>query len=57
MSDIFRKSMDNACDVGGVKCDCCNKWKGKARKQLNRIVRRRLKNSLKKEIEETENEN
>jgi hypothetical protein len=46
MADKFRREMDVICDVGGAKCDCCNPYKGKTKKILNRLVRRRLKHAF-----------
>jgi len=55
MKDIFKQLMHDNCGVGGIKCYCCNDWKGKARKGLNRIVRAMLKqHDLKENIREQE---
>jgi hypothetical protein len=37
--------MSRRVPVGGLKCECCNKYRGKFKKQLARIVRRVLKQS------------
>ena len=49
MSDAFRKLQDKRTGKGGVHCYCCNSYKGKSRKILNRLVRRVLNNSRKKD--------
>ena len=41
--DIYKKMMNKKCGVGGLHCDCCNRFHGKDRKILNRMVRRTLK--------------
>ena len=40
MADEFKKTMHKRVGVGGLKCDCCNKYNGKKRKVLNRQARR-----------------
>lgn len=47
MADIYRRYLDKV-GAGGVHCYCCNKYKGKEKKVLNRITRRRLKQIDKK---------
>lgn len=37
--------------VGGLKCGCCNMYKGIYRKKLNRLARKSLKNKTRKEVE------
>ena len=49
MSDEFRKGLDKI-GKGGVHCYCCNDFKGKEKPKLRRIVRARMKQSLKREV-------
>lgn len=46
--DIFRKEMNRRCGVGGLKCSCCNRYHGKERKLLSRMVRRSQKQNGRK---------
>lgn len=42
--DEFRKGQQKIVGGGGgMKCDCCNHFKGKDKGMLNRIARRQLK--------------
>lgn len=41
---------------GGFKCPCCNTFKGKNKRILNKIVRSNLKLDLKKELYNIEGE-
>jgi hypothetical protein len=41
--DKFKSKMNQRCEVGGMKCSCCNPYHGKDKKKLNRIARRSLK--------------
>ena len=50
--DKFTEKQNDICDVGGVHCDCCNPYKGKKRKVLNRMARKQLKIDLDKEVKE-----
>lgn len=43
MADEFRREYDRRCGKGGVKCYCCNDWKGKDKAKLRRMVRRMQK--------------
>jgi len=43
MADTFKKQMNKRCGVGGMKCQCCNPYKGKDKPKLNRAVRRTIK--------------
>lgn len=53
MKDIFKQLMHYNCGVGGLFCFCCNDWKGKSKKKLNRIARAMLKQKdLKENIQE-----
>jgi len=54
MKDIFKQLMHDNCSVGGLFCHCCNMWKGKDKKRLNRIVRSMLKQKDLKENKQTE---
>ena len=39
--DTFKSNMTKCCDVGGLKCDCCNRFrKGKKNKRLLRKIAR-----------------
>lgn len=49
MADDFKKEMNSRCGVGGMKCHCCNDYKGKDKKVLNRLARRTIKQKDKKE--------
>jgi hypothetical protein len=50
--DKFRAKQNNECDVGGVKCRCCNGYHDKDKPMLNQIARSKLKQEDRKEIEE-----
>lgn len=50
--DNYRRLLDAVTGPGGVKCHCCNNYKGKQRHQLNRMVRRISKRFVDSEIEE-----
>lgn len=39
---------------GGVKCHCCNSFFGKSKQQLQRLVRRLVKQDTDKQIKELE---
>jgi len=43
MADIVKMAMHTRCGVGGLKCYCCNSYKGKLKSKLSRMVRRVLK--------------
>ena len=47
--DLFKAEMNRRCDVGGIHCHCCNPFRGKDKKMLNRMTRKKLKNDVKKE--------
>lgn len=49
MADEYKKEMHCRCGVGGLKCNCCNSYKGKDKPLLNRLVRRTLKHKDNKE--------
>ena len=53
MADKFRRILDERTGPGGVTCDCCNNYKGKGRKILHRLARRKMKEDTEKEIERT----
>ena len=48
--DKFKEYQNSHCGVGGVHCDCCNDYKGKHRKKLNRLARKSFKEETIKEI-------
>lgn len=55
--DYFKIELNKQCDVGGLKCDCCNpSWaKSRNKRRLQKIrmkkrARTRLKAQMKKEI-------
>jgi len=50
MKDIFKAMQERTCAVGGIKCPCCNMWKGHERAKLNRIARHKLKQRDAKEF-------
>jgi hypothetical protein len=51
--DSYKHAMTSYVGVGGLHCYCCNSYKGKTKRKLNRMARRKLKNDFKKEnIEE-----
>jgi hypothetical protein len=56
MADEFRREMDMECDIGGVRCDCCNRYHGKDRRKLNKLARTRVKENTKKMVREEEKE-
>lgn len=39
-----------SCGPGGRKCSCCNPFRGKNKKMLNRLIRRRLDVENRKEV-------
>jgi hypothetical protein len=46
--DKYKQKMVDKCGPAGLKCSCCNPYhktdnKNKAKRRLNRIARRRLK--------------
>ena len=43
MTDRFKKLMHKRCGVGGIHCYCCNMYKGKFRRKLNKLARTELK--------------
>lgn len=50
MADEFTKCQNYLCGIGGVKCPCCNKNRGKGRAKLNRLARRKLKKIVEKDV-------
>lgn len=50
MADDYSKCQESFCDVGGRKCRCCNRWRGKHRSGLNRLARRKLKRLTEKDL-------
>jgi len=54
--DQFKAAMHSKCSVGGLYCECCNPWHGKAKRKLNRIVRRKLKQDARKDVVEYQQE-
>ena len=48
--EVFKFEQLKQCDIGGLGCNCCNKWKGKNRKKVNRVARRKIKLKDKKYI-------
>jgi len=47
MADIFKTKLDTHSGYCSVNCSCnANKFIGKSKAKLNRIVRRKLKNEL-----------
>ncbi|GAF71110.1 unnamed protein product [marine sediment metagenome] len=43
MADSIKKNMHKRAGIGGLKCRCCNSYKGKGRKALVRAARRTAK--------------
>lgn len=43
MADQYTKIRHKMCGPGGMWCDCCNLWKGKDKRYLNKYARVRLK--------------
>lgn len=41
--DAFKAIMHRKCGKGGLSCYCCNDYRGKAKRTLNRLARRALK--------------
>lgn len=41
--DVFRTKQNKRCGPGGLKCYCCNCYRGKDKAKLNRMVRRNIK--------------
>jgi TRAP-type mannitol/chloroaromatic compound transport system substrate-binding protein len=41
--DSFRKKQHSNCDVGGMHCNCCNKYRKKDKYKLNKLSRKQLK--------------
>ncbi|MCK9369239.1 hypothetical protein M0R04_04810 [Candidatus Dojkabacteria bacterium] len=52
MADIFRKTLDSLCCVGGVHCNCSTGCRGKDRAILNRLARTKIKQQDQKEFKE-----
>lgn len=58
--DKFKSEIMSLCEIGGLKCPCCNKTATDSKhhsaryskKNFRRIARTRLKRELKKEISE-----
>ena len=48
--DLLKMHKAKYIGVGGTKCSCCNPYKGRGRKKLNRMARSSLKSSTKKEV-------
>lgn len=59
--DKFKKAQAKEIAIGGYKCPCCtplsNTDKNKAKRQLHKRARQRLKQDLLKEIQEYEEDN
>ena len=49
--DAVKAEMNRRCDVGGIKCHCCNEFHGKDKPGLGRMVRRTNKQKLQEEYE------
>jgi len=52
--DEFKQELTKQCDVGGLKCSCCNPTKGSKfykKKRFRKTARTRMKRKLKKEME------
>lgn len=47
--DDYKTAMTSYTGVGGLKCPCCNHYKGKNKRKLNRLARRKLKKDLTKQ--------
>jgi len=50
MPDKFRRYLHYNCGVGGFRCYCCNDFKGKTKRQLNKIARTQLKEEDKRRL-------
>lgn len=52
--DAFKQKMTKKCEIGGIKCSCCNPFhpsdRDKTKKKLNRLARRTLKASDQKDL-------
>lgn len=50
--DRFREKQNCRCGIGGIRCPCCNGYKGahKYKRKLNQLARKALKEELKKEV-------
>jgi hypothetical protein len=51
--DAFKSEMQKKCGVGGIYCYCCNDYKGKRKKTLNRLARRKLQVKDKEDIKKS----
>lgn len=61
MKDIYKAEMIKRIGLGGFKCSCCNRARGKKRNShlgkdnsLNKLARKNLKQKLKNEIKNME---
>jgi hypothetical protein len=54
--DQFKSAMQCRCSPGGIFCECCNRWRGKDKYKLRRIVRRKIKLDDKKAMVEYQTE-
>ena len=44
--DAYKAIMHRKCGKGGVACYCCNDYRGKSKRKLNRLARRELNRNL-----------
>ena len=51
MADDYKKTMNSRVGVGGMQCRCCNDYRGKDKKGLNRVARHILKQNDTKELD------
>ena len=56
MADMFKRKMDEHVGKGGVRCKCCNKYKGKNKKGFHKLIRKRVIVELLKELKEFKHE-
>jgi hypothetical protein len=50
MADEYKKIMHHFVGIGGIFCECCNKFVGKEKGKLNRLARRKFKENFSKEL-------
>lgn len=48
--DLLKMHKAKYIGIRGVKCSCCNPYRGSYKKKLNRMARSSLKSSTKKEV-------
>lgn len=52
--DDYTKKQWNQCGWAGPKCHCCNPYRGKSKKQLNRLARAGLKSDDVREVKKAD---